>query len=135
MRSAPPACAAPKIIDVGQLLELIESVIALRPVATGATPRSGGIVSECLRLLGVDHATAKRIQRRRLRELYAAHRLPIRLTLGAALALDAAQRSEWFGLPDEEVLAHALRMSSRLPDLVSDRVMRRVDRAEIAAQS
>jgi hypothetical protein len=111
--------------DVGQLLHVLESVIARRP-ANAAAVRSDGIVTDCLQRLGVDHATAMRLERRRLRNLYASRGLPIRLTLGAAVALDAAQRGEWFGFPDEEVLANAVRVSSRLPDLISDRILLRL---------
>jgi hypothetical protein len=118
-------CTSEATLDVGQTLDLIESVIA-RITAGQARGEPGTIVSDCLQLAGVDRSIAGGVQRHRVRMLYASQSMPIRVTLGAAVALDAAQRSEWLGLPNEEVLANAIRMSSRLPSMISGRVWKRL---------
>src|SRR6476469_9571316 len=98
-------CTTQATLDVGKTLDLIELVIARRRTAARAHRRPCTIVSDCLQLAGVGRSIAERVQRKRIRVLYASQNMPISLTLGAALAFDAAQRSELLGLPDEEVLA------------------------------
>jgi hypothetical protein len=116
--SAPArSCSTSALLDVGQVFELFAAVIDQRQAAARpARPRS--IVGDCLQRAGVDEATTGRIQRGRLRDLYARHDLPFALTLGAALALDAARRSERLGLDDDDVLAYAIAASVRLLDLL-----------------
>jgi hypothetical protein len=124
MNSATTPAVTTAVLDVGQALELLEWAIEQRR----AQPRRAGsdIVSRCPQRAGVDKATADRVQRRRLPDLYASRSLPVHLTLGAVVALDAAQRSEWLGFPDDEVLTQAVETSSRLPGLLSDRAWQRL---------
>jgi hypothetical protein len=136
MQTFPVPGVPTKVLDVGQSLELIQSVIEHRRAEPrDPTGRRASIVSACLQRAGVDKATADRVQRRRLRDLYASHAMPIKLTLGAAVALDAAQRGEWLGFTDEQALAQAIDVSSRLPGLISDGVMLRVEQSEVATPS
>jgi hypothetical protein len=127
MNSATTGAMTTALLDVGQALELIEWAIEQRRAHSRPAGARTNIVSSCLQRAGVDKTTADRAQRRRLRDLYASRSLPVHLTLGAAVALDAAQPSEWLGFPDDEVLTHAVETSSRLPGLLSDRAWHRLD--------
>ncbi|HEY2296138.1 MAG TPA: hypothetical protein VGH43_00305 [Jatrophihabitans sp.] len=55
----------------------------------------------------------------RLRDLYRAGLLPVELTLGAVIVLDAAQRSENSGSSGEDVLADATAAAARFLDLIA----------------
>jgi hypothetical protein len=110
------------VLDVGDALDLIADVLAHRGPASGRTSAiRGSILTECLQRAGLDQETAERLQLRPLRERYALHLLPLQLTLGAAIAFDMVQRSERLGLTGSEGLANAIRVASRIPDLISDR--------------
>jgi hypothetical protein len=126
MSSATTRAATAAALDVGHALDLIEWVIEQRRAHSRPAGSRTDIVSSCLQRAGVDKATADRVQRRRLRDLYASRSLPVHLTLGAVVALDAAQRSEWLGFPDDEVLSQAVEASSRRPGVLSDRVWHRL---------
>lgn len=91
MQTFPVLGLPTKVLDVGQSLELIQSVIEHRR----AEPRDPR----------------------------------------AAVALDAAQRGEWLGFTDDQALAQAIDVSSRLPGLISDRVMLRVELSEVTTPS
>jgi hypothetical protein len=110
-------------LDAGQVLDLISQAIKRRKTVGGRPREHRRIVSECLQLAGVAPSVADQVQGRRLRDMYASRDLPIPLTLGAAVALDAAQRFEWVGYSDEAILQQAAAIASHLPRLVSDRVI------------
>lgn len=90
-------------------------------VAAGCTPvtPSAGLLSDTLTSLGFSAADVAAIARLGIRDLYEQRRLAPRLTLGAAVVLHVAQRSEGMGLPDGVVLANVERVGARILGLAA----------------
>jgi hypothetical protein len=97
-------------LDIGDALDLL---------ATAAHHPGRCIVEHALLSANVTVHELEAIRGHRLRDLYRADRLPIDLTLGALVVLDAAQRSEHRGLCGDDVLDDAAAAAARLLDLVA----------------
>jgi hypothetical protein len=89
---------------------------ALDLVAAGAREPCG-IVAFALSMAGVADADLDSIRDRSLRQLYRDGELPIPVTLGALIVLDAAQRSQGRGRAADKVLDDAAAAASRFLDL------------------
>jgi hypothetical protein len=78
-----------------------------------------GIVGHALSIANVGVADLESMRDQSLRQLYRDGRLPIPITLGALVVLDAAQRSQDRGHQPDEVLDDAASAAARFLDLVS----------------
>jgi hypothetical protein len=78
-----------------------------------------GIVGHALSIANVGVADLESMRDQSLRQLYRDGRLPIPITLGALIVLDAAQRSQDRGRQPDEVLDDATAAAARFLDLVS----------------
>jgi hypothetical protein len=144
---ASPASQAAQLIDVGIALDLLARVVddcgedfTSTPVAGPSHPRRGYvyaldgrpqcIVGHALARASVDVAQLEQMRDEHLRDLYRDGRLPVKLSLGALTALDAAQRSQDRGLTWGAALEDATAAAARYFDLVSavPQVMLHLDR-------
>jgi hypothetical protein len=78
-----------------------------------------GVVGYALSKANVAIADLEAMGGQPLRDLYRQERMPIPITLGALIVLDAAQRSQDRGRHGDEVLDDALAIAARFLDLVS----------------
>lgn len=150
-----------RLIDIGTALDLLARVVkdhgedfSSVPVTDPGQQRCGyfyafdgrpqGIVGHALARAGVDVAELEEMRDGHLRDLYRDGRLPVRLTLGALIALDAAQRSQQRGRTWDAVLDDATAAAARYLDLVAvvpefthylDRCAKRCRLLDIAARS
>jgi hypothetical protein len=90
------------------------------------------IAAHALRLVGVRDADLERLRHQPLRELHAQGSLPVRLSLGAAVVLDAAQRSQDRGRSCGEALEDAAKVAQRYIALLPDRALAAVSAPEPA---
>lgn len=119
------------MLDIGRALDLLAVAVAEREAnfvnGTGPThtPRFSvddgpqGLVARALLLAGVTGDVSALIQRGVL-ELYRDDRLPVPMTLGAALVLDAAQRCQDRTAASGDALEHAIHAAERFLDLVPE---------------
>jgi hypothetical protein len=133
-------------VDIADAMDLLAAAAndpsrdcVLRPVSTadtgygasrytlGGEPR--GIIGHVLSMAGAAVADLASMRDHSLRDLYSDGRLPIAITLGALIVLDAAQRSQDRGSQLEDVLDDATAAAARFLDLVAilPAVSRRVD--------
>ena len=99
------------LVHVTAVLHCIGAVATER--VPGA-PSGGPLLRRTLERLGFGPADVAAIARLGMRDLYDQRRLPARLTLGAAVLLHVAQRSEHMGLADGVVLANVQRVGARI---------------------
>jgi hypothetical protein len=115
------------LIDIGDALHLLARAAneggrgyagsQARLYALNGEPKS--IVAHALLLANVDAHDLEVMRGHGVRELYREARLPVDLTLGALIVLDAAQRSEDLGSCGDEVLDDATAAAARFLDLIS----------------
>jgi hypothetical protein len=116
-----------RLIDIGDALDLLARAAneggrgyagsQARLYALNGEPKS--IVGHALLLANVDADDLEVMRGHRVRDLYREARLPVDLTLGALIVLDAAQRSEDLGSCGDEVLDDATAAAARFLDLIS----------------
>jgi hypothetical protein len=116
-----------RLIDIGDALELLARAVnqgsegyagsQARLYALNGEPKS--VVGHALLLANVDADDLEVMRGQRVRDLYREARLPVDLTLGALIVLDAAQRSEDLGACGDEVLDDATAAAARFLDLIS----------------
>jgi hypothetical protein len=82
-------------------------------------------VDRALSLAGVSEDGLEIVGAGGLRELHARGALPVRLSLGAVVVLDAAYRTEQDSHTDDKVLDHAVSAANRFIDLIPDRAFDR----------
>lgn len=114
----PPADTVP-FIDMCRALDLLAS--AVRQAGRDVEP-SRCLIGRAFSLAGVGGGCHDVIGEHNLRELYAQDRLPVRLTLGALVVFDAAQRAQDRGLTVDNTLGCASSAAVRFIDLLPDRV-------------
>lgn len=124
------------VIDVGTALDLLTRVVndhgegfTYAPVADPSHQHRGYvyafdggpqcIVGHALVRAGVDVARLEEMRDEHLRDLYRHGRLPVMLSLGALIALDAAQRSQDRGRTWGAALDDATAAAARYFDLVA----------------
>jgi hypothetical protein len=81
--------------------------------------RPHGLIGQALSTAEVAVADLESMGDRSLRDLYRDNRLPIAITLGALIVLDAAQRSQERGHQLDDVLDDATAAAARFLDLVA----------------
>jgi hypothetical protein len=116
-----------RLIDIGDALDLLARAVhegskgyagsQARLYALNGEPKS--IVGHALLLANVDAEDLEVMRGHRVRDLYREARLPVDLTLGALIVLDATQRSEDGGSCGDEVLDDAIATAARFLDLLS----------------
>jgi hypothetical protein len=116
-----------RLIDIGDALDLLARAAneggrgyagsQARLYALNGEPKS--IVGHALLLANVDADDLEVMRGHWVRDLYREARLPVDLTLGALIVLDAAQRSEDLGSCGDEVLDDATAAAARFLDLIS----------------
>lgn len=114
------------MIDIGDALDLLTSVVneggsdSARCQALRATHgESRSIVWHALSHANVTVEDVEAMRGHRLRDLYRDARLPVALTLGALIVLDAAQQSEDHGSCADDALDDATGAAARFLDLVA----------------
>ena len=126
-------------IDIGVALDLLAAAVAERGPDFVYPPvdepdqvcvhdvRNGppSLVRHALSLAHVKPETLGRLVNERLRVLFVAGRLPVPLTLGAVVVLDAAERAQDCGRPWGEALTDARKAAGRLLDVLPDRAFDR----------
>jgi hypothetical protein len=140
-RCLPVSTSGPlPLIDIGAALDLMAAALAMpadrsvhRPgpaTGSGSTVRryaSGGepqsLVGHVLALAGVAVNQLERLEEEPLRELWQRDGLPVRLTLGALVVLDAAQRRQSRGCAVTDILPHVAAIARCYVDLLPDRVV------------
>jgi len=124
------------LIDIGRALELLAAAVKERgeyfvyssSVGSARTCRysvRGGrpcLVGYALSLAHVGDDALDSLGDRSMRELYGQARLPVRLTLGALVVLDAAQRAQDRGYAWGDALDHASGVADKFLDLLPDSV-------------
>jgi hypothetical protein len=125
-----------RLIDVGTAVDLLARAVkdrgddfACNPVVDPSHRQHGYvyafdgkpecIVGHALALACVDVAQLEAMRDHRLRDLYRDGRLPVRLSLGALIALDAAQQSQDRGRSWGTALDDATAAAARYLDLVA----------------
>lgn len=122
------------LIDIGRALVLLATAVKQRgeysidpPVshpdqACPYAPRGGAqcLVGHVLSLAQVGDNDLEAVGDRRVRALYVEGSLPVRLTLGALVVLDAAQRTEDRGYSWGDALDDATNVAVRFVDLLPD---------------
>jgi hypothetical protein len=130
-RSRPPAGSTPSI-DLVRALDLLAGAVAgagaefVHPMIQGGRcrcpyARGGGLqclVGRALSLAQVGDAELEALGDRGVRELHRQGRLPVRLTLGALIVFDAAQRCQDRGWTWADALDHATSAAERYLDLL-----------------
>jgi succinate dehydrogenase/fumarate reductase flavoprotein subunit len=136
--AAAPAGPGPEtVIDIGLALDLLAAVVRNRGTdfvrqpmgveeprkftcryANGGTPNC--IVGQVLAHVGIDVPALEALGEDGVGDLYAAGRLPCRVTLGAVAVLRAAQRCQDRGCRWGEVLDDAVHAALRILDLLPD---------------
>ena len=123
----------PPFIDLGRALELLAAAVQQRGerfVFVAGRHQSclyasdGGpqcLVGRCLSLAGVDEDDLDALGGHGVRELYDRGGLPVRLTLGALVVFDAAQRGQDRGYAWGEALEYAVGVAERFLDLIRAR--------------
>jgi hypothetical protein len=116
-----------RLIDIGDALDLLARAVSeggrgyagcqARLYALNGEPKS--VVGHALLLANVDADDLEVMGGHRIRDLYREARLPVDLTLGALIVLDAAQRSEDGGSCGDDVLADATAAAGHFLDLIS----------------
>jgi hypothetical protein len=118
------------LIDIGRALDLLAAAVEQRGesfVFVAGRHQSclyradGGpqcLVGRCLSLAGVGDADLDALGGHAVRDLYRAGALPVRLTLGALVVFDAAQRGQDRGYPWGEALDYAVGAADRFLDLI-----------------
>jgi hypothetical protein len=128
---------ARQLIDVVLMLDLLSVVVAERgddfvysPVGEPVHDNihelrrdALSLAGEVLSLAGASPDDLKPVRRHSIRDLYASGRLPVPLTLGAAVVLHAAEHSQNCGKTWGEAADHARRMADRFIDLLPDQAM------------
>lgn len=124
------------LIDIGGALALLADAVRERgeyfayPLAVGGacaclySRRSGVrcLVGHALSLAHVNDSDLDGLGDRGVRELYRRGELPVRLTIGALVVLDAAQRTQDRGYSWGDALDYANSIAVRFLDLVPDRL-------------
>lgn len=120
----------PIVIDIGRALDLLAAAVAERGsrfvYVAGQTQTclyagEGGpqcLVGRALSLAGMGDDDVTAMGHRGIIELYREGDLPVQLTLGAVLVLDAAQRCQDRGNAWGEALEFAIDVAERFVDLV-----------------
>jgi hypothetical protein len=122
------------LLDLGGALELLAAAVEARgeyfayPLAVGEPhaslySRRGGprcLVGHALSLAHVGDSDLDELDDRGVRELYRHGKLPVRLTIGALVVLDAAQRTQDRGYTWGDALEYASDVAVRFLDLVPD---------------
>ena len=122
------------LLDIGSALELLAAAVEEHgeyfayPLAVGraheclywrrAGPRC--LVGHALSLAQVGANDLDALGDRGVRELYRHGKLPVRLTIGALVVLDAAQRTQDRGYTGADALEYASNVAVRFLDLVPD---------------
>ncbi|HZC51839.1 MAG TPA: hypothetical protein VE441_05020 [Mycobacterium sp.] len=78
------------------------------------------LAGDALSLAGVSPGDLEPLHRHSVHDLYALGQLPVPLTLGAAVVLDAAEHSQDRGPPWAEAVEHARRVAVRFVTLLPD---------------
>jgi hypothetical protein len=125
-------------IDIGEALDLLARAvneIGHRDSTHAFSGERLSIVDATLFSANVNVKDLAEMRGHRLRDLYRESRLPVDVTLGALIVLDAAQRSEDRGSNADDVLDDATAAADRFMDLVSavPRVTRHFERYRIPA--
>jgi hypothetical protein len=130
------------LIDIGRALDLLAAAVKERgeyfayslSVGSSRTCRysvRGGrpcLVGYALSLAPVGDNALDALGDRGVRELYGQARLPVRLTLGALVVLDAAQRAQDRGYAWGDALDYASGVAVKFLDLVPDSVFEALSR-------
>jgi hypothetical protein len=118
------------MIDLGRALDLLTAAVIQRgesfvfvagPHQSCLYKGDDGpqcLVGRCLSLAGVADAYLDALGGRAVRELYDRGALPVQLTLGALVLLDAAQRGQDRGYAWGEALEYAVSVVERFLDLI-----------------
>jgi hypothetical protein len=116
-----------RLIDIGDALDLLARAAneggrgyagsQARLYALNGEPKS--IVGHALLLANVDADDLEVMRGHRVRDLYREARLPVDLTLGALIVLDATQRSDDGGSCWDDVLDDATAAAARFLELIS----------------
>jgi hypothetical protein len=116
-----------RLIDIGDALDLLARAVnedsrshagrQARLYALHGEPQS--VVGHALFRANVAADDLEAMRGHRVRDLYREARLPVDLTLGALIVLDAAQRSEDLGSCGDDVLDDATDAAARFLDLIS----------------
>jgi hypothetical protein len=123
---------ATPLIDIGRALDLLAMAVKHRGACfvyvagqeqtclytTGGGPQC--LVGRALSLAGIDDDELEALGNRGVRELFRDGTLPVRLTLGAAAVLDAAQRGQDRGYTWGEAFEYAAGVADRFVDLIPD---------------
>jgi hypothetical protein len=128
---------AGSLIDIGHALDLLSAAVAERgrgfvypPVSDPDQDclyqlRSGSLslAGHALSLGGVSRKDLEPLRRQSIRNLYAQGRMPVTLTLGAAMVLDAAERTQDRGHNWGDSLAQARRVAVRYVQLLPNHAL------------
>ena len=101
------------LVHIGGVLNCLARAVAIRREAISA---KSTLLIDVLLLLGLEARDANTIDRMGIKWAHEEHQLPVRMTMGAAVALHVAQRSEQLGLPDDVVAANVARVVCRIVD-------------------
>jgi hypothetical protein len=104
-------CPPRPLVHVGRVLDSFARTVRTRHHAPGPAP---SLFAEVLAHLGFPAPDVETIERIGVERAYDERLLPVRMTLGAAVALHVAQRSEQLGLPDRAVAANVERVVARI---------------------
>jgi hypothetical protein len=110
-RPDPSAAAAMPVIDLGRALKLL---------AAAAEQPAGRLVGQALSLAQVGDDVIEALGHAGVYQLYAQSRLPVRLTLGGLVVLDAAQRAQDRGYARGDAVEYASDVAARFVDLLPD---------------
>lgn len=108
-RPDPPAVAARPMIDIGR---------ALRLLATAAEQPTGRLLDHVLAQTRAGGDDPEALSQAGVYQLYVQGRLPLRLTLGGLVVLDAAQRAQDRGYAPGDARDYAIDVAARFVDLL-----------------
>jgi hypothetical protein len=135
------------LVDIGRAFSLLATAVSERGACYVYPPmwgrrhasmyaaRTGSqcLVGHVLSLMCVADEDLEELRDRDLRTLYREDRLPVRLTLGALVVLDAAQRSQDRGYAWGDALEYATSVATAFLDLLPDAALLRASAPQLPA--